>query len=80
VTNAKGACKAIDLDMIKEDGTTSKCQSGECSPVGKTFEFKRGPMIDGSNPAAEVYECLDLNQGDRLAVKTFKVNNHDVEY
>jgi len=66
--------------MIKEDGDHSKCQSGECSPVAKAFEFKRGPMIDGSNPVAEVYECLDLNQGDRLAVKTFRVTLPQVEY
>lgn len=80
----KSPGKAIDLDMVKEDAghetNLSKLNSGEFSPIVKALEYKRGPLIDGSNPDAEVYECLDLNQGDRLAVKMFKVKIIGVKY
>lgn len=85
-TNIKSPCKAIDLDMIKEDGgNQSKLNSGDSSPINEELEWKRGPMIDGSNPVAELYECLDLKLGDRLAVKKFttepleKIEDTDLE-
>jgi len=78
VAYIKNTERGNDLDTIKEDcglndTNITKLKIGDFSPFKKTFEYKKGPVIDSNNSYAEVCECLDLNQGDRLAVKTYKV-------
>lgn len=38
----------------------------------KLFQYKKGPLI-GKGAYGEVFECLSLNTGELLAVKSFKV-------
>jgi len=40
----------------------------------RLYQYKKGPLI-GKGTYGEVYECLNLNTGELLAVKSFKVLN-----
>jgi len=64
-----------DVDGIRESHDTNVTRSriSDDSGLKKTFQYKKGPVIDSDNPFAEVCECLDLVMGERLAIKTYKV-------
>ncbi len=74
----KNVDKAKQQTIMKEnhyinDSNASKSKLSDFNMTKMAFDFKKGPIIDSNNACAEVCECLDLNQGDRLAVKTYKV-------
>lgn len=46
--------------------------TAEKSQYKRLFQYKKGPLI-GKGTHANVYECLDLNSGELLAVKSFKI-------
>lgn len=41
----------------------------------RAIQYQKGPALDSNSGFAEVCECLDLNLGERLAIKTYKVNS-----
>jgi len=38
----------------------------------RMFQYKKGPLL-GEGPSGKVLECLDLNTGELLAVKSFRI-------
>ena len=46
----------------------------EAPNVKRLVQYKKGPLI-GKGTYGEVYECLNLNTGELLAVKSFKVRH-----
>lgn len=48
-------------------------RTSDVSGMRKLFQYKKGPLI-GKGTYGEVYECLNLNTGELLAVKTFKIH------
>lgn len=78
--------KAIRTD---DDRSTSKEDNFVCGSGSKIyfdasgkriFKYKRGSMIDNNNDYIEMWECLDLNTGERLAVKSYEVKFQLIPY
>ena len=45
----------------------------ELNVIERVFQYQKGSII-ASSDYAEVWECLDLTTGERLAVKVYRVN------
>lgn len=46
--------------------------SAESNQFKKMFQYKKGPLL-GEGPSGRVLECLNLNTGELLAVKSFRI-------
>lgn len=60
------------ISHLNETNGNISRTTAEASNVKRLFQYKKGPLI-GKGTYGEVYECLNLNTGELLAVKSFKV-------
>jgi len=56
-----------------QDNWNNISQTFEESIHKKSAHYQKGPLI-GKGPSGEVFECLNLNTGELVAVKEIKVS------
>lgn len=59
-------------DNLNDTYPTTTPTTADTSSFKRLFQYKKGPLI-GKGTYGDVYECLNLNSGELLAVKSFKI-------
>ncbi len=59
-------------DNLNDTYPTTTPTTADTTSFKRLFQYKKGPLI-GKGTYGDVYECLNLNSGELLAVKSFKV-------
>jgi len=66
----EGDLKLLPTNSSHE--TNANTSTSDDLEMKKVFHYKKGPSI-GRGSYGEVYECLHMNSGELLAVKSIKV-------
>jgi serine/threonine protein kinase len=78
-TNPSKTKNKVQSSLTSQEETITKASlndrsfTTDTSPRKTAFQYKKGPMI-GKGSFAEVFECLNLNTGELLAVKSVKIH------
>ena len=67
--------KPSSMNLATTDYNTNTSQIHEESIARKSAHYKKGPLI-GKGSNGEVYECLNLETGELVAVKEIKVEQN----